>query len=74
MTEAAMSLARKRVVVIGGTSGIGFAVAALAQEMGAEVVIASSHAANVNAAVERLPFATGNVIDLRDEDSVSRFF
>jgi NAD(P)-dependent dehydrogenase (short-subunit alcohol dehydrogenase family) len=74
MTEAAMSLDAKRVVVIGGTSGIGFAVASLAKAMGAEVVIASSKSANVDAALERLPGATGGVIDLRDEESVSRFF
>jgi NAD(P)-dependent dehydrogenase (short-subunit alcohol dehydrogenase family) len=41
MTEATMSLAGKRVIVIGGTSGIGFAVAALARELGAAVAIAS---------------------------------
>lgn len=74
MTEAGMSLDKKRVVVIGGTSGIGFAVAALAQAMGAEVVIASSNASKVAAAVEQLPGATGNRLDLRDETSVSRFF
>jgi NADPH:quinone reductase-like Zn-dependent oxidoreductase len=33
MTDATMSLAGKRVVVIGGTSGIGFAVALLAREL-----------------------------------------
>jgi NAD(P)-dependent dehydrogenase (short-subunit alcohol dehydrogenase family) len=51
MTDAAMSLDGKRVIVIGGASGIGFAVAALSRELGAEVVIASSNAANVDAAV-----------------------
>jgi NAD(P)-dependent dehydrogenase (short-subunit alcohol dehydrogenase family) len=69
-----MSLAGKRVVVIGGASGIGFAVAALAEEIGAEVVIASRNAAKVAAAVERLPGATGGAVDLRDEASVSGFF
>lgn len=65
MNEAAMSLDGKRVVVIGGTSGIGFAVAALAAQLGAEVVIASSRTANVDAALERLRGATGGTIDLR---------
>jgi NAD(P)-dependent dehydrogenase (short-subunit alcohol dehydrogenase family) len=74
MTDAAMSLAGKRVIVIGGSSGIGFAVAALSRELGAEVVIASSNAANVNAAVERLPGITGSTVDLRDEASVARCF
>jgi NADPH:quinone reductase-like Zn-dependent oxidoreductase len=38
---AAMSLDGKRVVVIGGASGIGFAIAVLSKEIGAELVIAS---------------------------------
>ncbi|WP_407166169.1 SDR family oxidoreductase [Bradyrhizobium sp. ORS 111] len=74
MTDAMMSLAGKRVIVIGGSSGIGFAVAALAQERGAEVVIASSNAANVDAAVARLPGSSGFTLDVRDEAMVSRFF
>jgi NAD(P)-dependent dehydrogenase (short-subunit alcohol dehydrogenase family) len=74
MTDAAMSLDGKRVVVIGGSSGIGLAVAALSQKIGAKVVIASSNAATVDAAVERLSGTAGSAIDLRDETSVSRFF
>lgn len=74
MTDAVMSLAGKRVVVIGGSSGIGFAVAAIARERGAEAVIASSNASRVDAAVARLPGSTGRAVDLRDEASVSRFF
>jgi len=74
MNAATMSLDGKRVVVIGGTSGIGFAVARLAQQLGADVAIASSRAANVDAALEQLRGATGGTIDLRDEDSVARFF
>lgn len=74
MTRAFMSLDGKRIVVVGGTSGIGFAVATLAQELGANVVIASSNAARVDAAVERLPGVTGETVDLRKEAGVSRFF
>ena len=74
MSSSVMSLNGKRVVVIGGASGIGFAVARLAQESGATVVIGSSGAANVAAAVDRLPGATGRVVDLRDETNVSSFF
>lgn len=74
MTDAAMSLDGKRVIVIGGASGIGFAVAALARELGAEVVIASSTTAKVDAAVSRLPGATGGAVDLRDGTSISRLF
>jgi NAD(P)-dependent dehydrogenase (short-subunit alcohol dehydrogenase family) len=74
MTGAAMSLDGKRVIVIGGASGIGFAVAALSRELGAEVVIASSNAARVAAAVERLNGTAGRTVDLRDEASVAGFF
>lgn len=74
MTDVVMSLAGKRVVVIGGSSGIGFAVAAIARERGAEAVIASSNASRVDAAVARLPGSTGRTVDLRVEASVSRFF
>src|SRR5215471_2034471 len=56
----------------GSTSGV--AVATLARELGAEVVIASSNAANVNTAVERMSGATGSTVDLRNEASVSHFF
>jgi NAD(P)-dependent dehydrogenase (short-subunit alcohol dehydrogenase family) len=74
VTDVVMSLAGKRVVVIGGSSGIGFAVAAIARERGAEAVIASSNASRVDAAVARLPGSTGRTVDLRVEASVSRFF
>ena len=74
MTDASSRLDGKRVVVIGGSSGIGFAVAALAHALGAGVVIASSQAANVDDAVERLPGATGRVVDLRDEAGIADFF
>jgi NAD(P)-dependent dehydrogenase (short-subunit alcohol dehydrogenase family) len=74
MTGAAMTLASKRVVVIGGSSGIGFSIAQACQDLGAQVVIASSNPANVDAAVERLPGASGRVVDLREEDGVAAFF
>ena len=74
MTGTAMSLDGKRVVVIGGATGIGFAISELACELGAAIVIGSSNEANVSAAAERLLGATGRTVDLRDEASVSGFF
>lgn len=47
-------LAGTRVLVIGGTSGIGFAVAATALEHGASVIVASSQPTKVDAATQRL--------------------
>jgi NAD(P)-dependent dehydrogenase (short-subunit alcohol dehydrogenase family) len=46
-------LENKRVVVIGGSSGIGFAVARQATSQGAKVVIASSNGQRVQEAVNR---------------------
>jgi NAD(P)-dependent dehydrogenase (short-subunit alcohol dehydrogenase family) len=74
MTAQPRSFDGKRVIVIGGASGIGFAIAELVHALGAAVVIASSTEANVRAAAARLPGATGATVDLRDEASVARFF
>jgi NAD(P)-dependent dehydrogenase (short-subunit alcohol dehydrogenase family) len=70
----AMSLDGKRVVVIGGATGVGFAIAELACELGATTVIGSSNEAKVSAAAERLQNALGRTIDLRDEAKVAGFF
>jgi NAD(P)-dependent dehydrogenase (short-subunit alcohol dehydrogenase family) len=69
-----MSLVGKRVVVVGGSTGIGFAISELARELGATLVIASSNAGNVRAAVKLLPGSRGSTIDLRDEVSIASFF
>jgi NAD(P)-dependent dehydrogenase (short-subunit alcohol dehydrogenase family) len=69
-----MSLAEKRVVVIGGTSGIGFAVAKAALEEGARVVVGSSSERKVGRASERLAGAEAFAIDVKAEASVSAFF
>ena len=70
-----MSLDGKRVVVIGGATGIGFAVAEAARDAGARVVVGSSQSANVEAAVKRLGGgAAGFAVDVTDEASVGAFF
>ena len=70
-----MSLKATRVVVIGGTSGIGYAVAEAALADGARVIVGSSQAANVEAAVARLgKGASGHVINVKDEADVAAFF
>ena len=69
------TLRDQTVVIIGGSSGIGYAVAQCALAEGARVVIGSSGAANVDAAVERLgQAASGRVLDVQDEASVAAFF
>ena len=47
-------LQHKRVVVVGGSSGIGLAVAEQAASQGASVIIASSSAERVEKAVESI--------------------
>jgi NAD(P)-dependent dehydrogenase (short-subunit alcohol dehydrogenase family) len=69
-----MSLKGKRVVVIGGATGIGFAIAELAHKQGASVVLGSSNKEKVQAASARLPDAMGHAVDLRYESSVNGFF
>ena len=72
-----MTLTDQRIVVVGGTSGIGFAIAELAQSAGAAVVVASSKPAKVERAVERLSGdgkAQGLVLDVNDERAVAAAF
>jgi NAD(P)-dependent dehydrogenase (short-subunit alcohol dehydrogenase family) len=69
-----MSLRQKRVVVIGGTSGIGLAVAQGALAEGASVVVGSSSADRVAAVSEKLQGAEAIAINVRDESSVEAFF
>jgi len=74
MINTEMTLAGKRIVVVGGASGIGFALAELAHAQGATVVIASSNETKVRAAASRLDGATAHTVDLRDEASVAHLF
>jgi len=69
-----MSLRQQRVAVIGGTSGIGFAVAERAIAEGAQVIVGSSSAGKVDAVLAKLPGAEAFAVDVKDEASVARFF
>ena len=72
---AANTLHAKTVVIVGGTSGIGYAVAQAALEAGARVVVASSKAANVGTALQTLGGeAEGHAIDVNDEADVAGVF
>ena len=65
----------KRVVVLGGSSGIGLAVAYLAAAQGAKVVIASSRAERVHKAVECIGREVqGHAVDVSNERAVVTFF
>jgi NAD(P)-dependent dehydrogenase (short-subunit alcohol dehydrogenase family) len=65
----------KRVVVLGGSSGIGLEVAKQAASHGASVVIASSSAERVQKAVESIgEKAQGQAVDVSDERAIATFF
>jgi NAD(P)-dependent dehydrogenase (short-subunit alcohol dehydrogenase family) len=73
--KQATDLSTKRVVVLGGSSGIGFAVAEQASAQGAEIVIVSSNPERVQKAVEKLQGnAQGHSVDLSDESAIENFF
>ncbi|MBO9198593.1 SDR family oxidoreductase [Rhizobium sp. 16-449-1b] len=70
-----MSLKGKRIVVLGGTSGIGLAVALSAAREGAALVVGSSKKQRVDEALSKLPEGSeGNVVDLSDSASIEGFF
>ncbi|KJA26778.1 hypothetical protein HYPSUDRAFT_63558 [Hypholoma sublateritium FD-334 SS-4] len=74
------TLQNKTVVVVGGSSGIGFGVALAAlQSLASVVIIASSNASRVSNAVERLKShklpgeVRGEVLDARDAVAIKEF-
>src|SRR6266436_2212463 len=68
-------LSGKRIVVLGGSSGIGLAVAQQAVAQGATAIIASSNADRVKQAVATLDAkAEGHTLDLSNERDIQDFF
>lgn len=70
-----MSLSEKKVVVIGGSSGMGLAVAKMAADEGAEVVIAGRSVQKLRRAADeiRQPVETRS-LDVTQEREVKEFF
>lgn len=69
-----MTLRDARILVVGGGTGIGFAVARAAKAEGAAVTIASTNSVRLAAAAERLGGAEIARLDLTDEAEVAAFF
>lgn len=70
-----ISFIGQRVLVIGGSSGIGYATAQLAAQLGAGVTIASRSPNKVAAAVAKIGATVeGRALDLTDEAAVEAFF
>lgn len=75
MTSATTNLQNQRVVLLGGTSGIGLATACAAQAAGASVVVVSSNSQRVVDALATLGNqAEGYAVDLSDEVAVCGLF
>ena len=68
-----MLLAGKKVVVVGGSSGIGLATAELAKSEGADIVVASRNAERLQAAADKVG-ATAIPTDVTNDDSVAHLF
>jgi NAD(P)-dependent dehydrogenase (short-subunit alcohol dehydrogenase family) len=66
-------LVGKKVVVVGGSSGIGLSTAELARREGATVIIASRNADRLNAVADKLD-ATAIVADVTSDESVASLF
>ena len=66
-------LAGRKVVVVGGSSGIGLATAEMAKAAGADVIIASRNAERVQAAAGKIG-AKGIPADVTNDQSVVDFF
>jgi NAD(P)-dependent dehydrogenase (short-subunit alcohol dehydrogenase family) len=70
-----MNLTASRIVIVGGSSGIGLATVRAAAEGGADVVIVSSRKSSIDTALSRLGGnVTGQVLDVLDQDAVAGFF
>jgi NAD(P)-dependent dehydrogenase (short-subunit alcohol dehydrogenase family) len=68
-----MQLAGKKVVVVGGSSGIGLSTAELARREGADVIVASRNAVRLDAVAEKLN-AIAIPTDVTDDKSVANLF
>ena len=69
------TLEDRRVVVIGGTAGMGLATAEAAAAAGAQVIVASRTQARVGDAVARIgERASGALLDISDNSAVAAFF
>lgn len=68
-------LTGKKVIILGGSSGIGLATAQAAANEGAHVIIVSGNRQRINDALKTLPQGTeGYAVDLGHEQNIKNFF
>lgn len=69
------SLRGKKVIVLGGTSGLGLAAAKAAAEEGAHITIVSSNQQRINLALKEMSAESiGYAVDLSQEATIKNFF
>jgi NAD(P)-dependent dehydrogenase (short-subunit alcohol dehydrogenase family) len=69
------TLAGKRVILLGASTGLGLATAKAAAAEGAKVVIVSSNQQRIDKALEELPEGSeGYAVDLSKEENIKAFF
>jgi len=74
-TFSKQSLKNKRVVILGGSSGLGLATAKAAAAEGATIVIVSGNQSRIDRALQDLPQgSTGYAVDLSKEENIKNFF
>jgi NAD(P)-dependent dehydrogenase (short-subunit alcohol dehydrogenase family) len=71
--ETSVMMIGQKIVVVGGTAGIGLAVARSAADCGAEVYIGSSNAQRLESALASLQGVHGAVVDVGSEESIACF-
>ena len=75
ITHAYPSLRGQHIVIIGGSSGLGYEEADCALADGAQVTIASNNGARIEAALARLGrSAVDGIVDVREEASLVALF
>lgn len=67
-----MQLKNRNVVIIGGSSGIGFATAKLAQELGAAVTITGRSQDKLDRAAEQLSHVKTSIVEVTNEADVQQ--
>jgi len=74
-TKGTPTLAGKKVIILGGTSGLGLATATAAAAEGAIVTIVSSNQQRIDQALKQLPAGSkGYAVDLSHEQNIRSFF
>jgi len=75
MSDKNSPLTGKRVILLGASTGIGFATAKAAAEEGANVVVVSGNRQRIDNALRSLPAGSeGHAVDLSKEENIRDFF